>query len=145
MENELKNCLTTHLDLYIQFYVQQFYTIDNFPFEATITQWKNTKGQYCVEFLSKWHVGGFWILKVILVFFCVLNPLSNGANCFSIYFPNFNWMWGISTFSLNSFSFVNVHTSLSMVILFVSNLFYYLWAPSSLVCKFIGQLWSNIY
>jgi hypothetical protein len=43
MKNELKICLTTHLDLYIQFYVQQFYTIDNFPFEATISQWKNTK------------------------------------------------------------------------------------------------------
>ncbi len=61
--------LTTHLDLYIQFYVQQFYTIDNFTFETTISQWKSKKVQYCVEFLSKWHVGEFWILKVISFFF----------------------------------------------------------------------------
>ncbi len=86
----------------------------------------------------------FGILKVIS-FFCLFNPLSNGANCFSIYFPNFNLMWGISTFFLNFFSFVNVHTSLSMVIFFVSIFFDYLWAPSSLVYKFIGQLWNNIH
>ncbi len=84
----------------------------------------------------------FWICDISLLRWpwlqIMFNPLSNGANCFSIYFPNFNIYFEF-------FSLVNVHISLWMVVHFVSNLFYYLWASSSLVCKFIGQLWNNIY
>jgi hypothetical protein len=42
MKNKLKNHLTFHLDFYIHFFTQQFYNIENFPFEKVMTRWKNT-------------------------------------------------------------------------------------------------------
>jgi len=42
MKNKLKNLLTFHLDLCIHFFTQQFYNIENFPFEKVMTRWKNT-------------------------------------------------------------------------------------------------------
>lgn len=94
---------------------------------------------------GRWHVSEF-IINLEALVFSLVYPLSKEAlSCISICIPNFNLRWRISMFVLTFFSFVNVHTSLSMVICFVLNMFCHLWAPSSLTCKFIGQLWSNIY
>ncbi len=46
MKNKLKNRLTCHLDLCTSFYAQQFYNIENFPYEKVMIQWKNIKTRY---------------------------------------------------------------------------------------------------
>jgi hypothetical protein len=43
MKNKLRNRLTCHLDLCTCFYTQQFYNIENFPYEEAMMWWKNTK------------------------------------------------------------------------------------------------------
>ncbi len=43
MKNKLRNRLTCHMGMCTRFFAQQFYTIGNFPFEDSITKWKDTK------------------------------------------------------------------------------------------------------
>ncbi len=43
MKNKLRNRLTCHLDLCLCFYAQQFYNIENFPYEEAMTLWKNKR------------------------------------------------------------------------------------------------------
>ncbi len=49
IKNKLKNCLLCHLDLCTQFYVQQFYKLEDFLFEKAITLWSNMKTWYCID------------------------------------------------------------------------------------------------
>jgi hypothetical protein len=46
-KNKLHNRLTTNLGLVVAFQLQNFYTIDNFPYDAAFESWRDeTKWQY---------------------------------------------------------------------------------------------------
>ncbi len=40
MKSKLRNKLTTHLPLVLHMFAQHFYTINNFPYEECIDQWR---------------------------------------------------------------------------------------------------------
>jgi len=43
MKSKLKNRLTTHLDLVVKTYAQEFFTFQSFPFYTTILEWNEEK------------------------------------------------------------------------------------------------------
>jgi hypothetical protein len=49
MKLKLKNHLTTHLDLVVKMYAQDFFTLQSFPFYTTITEWNEKKSHYGLE------------------------------------------------------------------------------------------------
>jgi hypothetical protein len=49
MKSKLKNQLTTHLDLIVKMYAQDFFTLQNFPFYIAITEWNEEKSHYGSE------------------------------------------------------------------------------------------------
>jgi hypothetical protein len=48
MKNWLQNQLSVHLDLCSRFYNQQFFTLQNFPYDQAIAQWQG-KTRYSVN------------------------------------------------------------------------------------------------
>jgi hypothetical protein len=49
MKSKLKNRLTTHLDLVVKIYAQDFLTFQSFPFYIAITEWNEEKSHYGLE------------------------------------------------------------------------------------------------
>jgi len=49
MKSKLKNQLTTHLNLLVKMYAQDFFTLQNFPFYIVITKWNEEKSHYGLE------------------------------------------------------------------------------------------------
>jgi hypothetical protein len=43
MKSKLRNQLTTNLDLVVRMYVQDVFTLQNFPFHVVITNWNEAK------------------------------------------------------------------------------------------------------
>ncbi len=41
-KNKLKNKLITHMFIVVNIYSQSFFTLENFPFDATYDNWKTT-------------------------------------------------------------------------------------------------------
>ncbi len=46
MKNNLKNILTTHLDLVSKMFVQKFFTFDTFPFAIIMNVWNVAKSHH---------------------------------------------------------------------------------------------------
>ncbi|CAK9215925.1 unnamed protein product [Sphagnum troendelagicum] len=45
-KSKLRNCLTTHLDLVVQMFAHQFYTLENFPNPQAVAAWKEMQIRY---------------------------------------------------------------------------------------------------
>jgi hypothetical protein len=50
MKNKLCNQQTTHLDLCVHMFTQNFYIVTNFPYDAAIVAWK--------EVCTRYHANG---------------------------------------------------------------------------------------
>jgi hypothetical protein len=50
MKSKLRNQLTTNLDLVVRIYVQDFLTLQTFPFHTAITDWNKAKNRCGLEF-----------------------------------------------------------------------------------------------
>ncbi len=48
MKNNLRNILTTHLDLVVKMFAQKFFTFDTFPFAVAINVWNVAKSRYII-------------------------------------------------------------------------------------------------
>jgi len=46
MKSKLRNQLTTHLDLVVKMYAQDFFTLQSFPFYIAITEWNEKNSHY---------------------------------------------------------------------------------------------------
>jgi hypothetical protein len=46
LKSKLRNRLTTHLDLVVRMFAQDFYTLNTFPYQTAITDWKAQKVRY---------------------------------------------------------------------------------------------------
>jgi hypothetical protein len=46
MKSKLRSQLTTHLDLVVRMYAQDFFTFQSFPFYTIITEWNEEKSCY---------------------------------------------------------------------------------------------------
>jgi transcriptional antiterminator len=49
MKNKLHNRLTTHLNLCVRMFTHNFYNVNNFPYDAAITTWKEVCIRYHVD------------------------------------------------------------------------------------------------
>ncbi len=49
MKSKLRSQLTTHLDLVVRMYAQDFFTLQSFPFYTIITEWNEEKSCYGLE------------------------------------------------------------------------------------------------
>jgi hypothetical protein len=46
LKSKLRNRLTTHLDLVVRMFAQDFYTLNTFPYQAAISDWKSQRVRY---------------------------------------------------------------------------------------------------
>jgi len=46
MKSKLRNQLTTHLDLVVKMYAQDFFTFQSFPFYIVITEWNEKNSHH---------------------------------------------------------------------------------------------------
>lgn len=46
LKSKLRNRLTTHLDLVVRMFAQDFYTLNTFPYQTAITDWKAQRVRY---------------------------------------------------------------------------------------------------
>ncbi len=76
MKSKLRNWLTTHLDLVVRMYTQDFFTLQSFPFYMAIIEWNEEKSttswsyNLCMWYGILWFVDsiyrlGFWYLCVL--------------------------------------------------------------------------------
>ncbi len=49
MKSEVRNRLTTHLDMVVRMFVQKFFTLNTFPFVVTMSSWTIAKSRHGVE------------------------------------------------------------------------------------------------
>jgi hypothetical protein len=49
MKLKLRNQLTTHLNLVVRMYAQDFFTLQSFPLYTAITEWNEEKSHYGLE------------------------------------------------------------------------------------------------
>ena len=45
LKSKLRNQLTTHLDLVVHMFAQDFYTLKTFPYQVAISDWKTQRGR----------------------------------------------------------------------------------------------------
>ncbi len=62
MKSKLRNRLTTHLDLVVKMYTQDFFTLQGFPFYMVIIEWNEKKFvmgwsyKLCMRYETLWFV-----------------------------------------------------------------------------------------
>jgi len=49
MKSEVRNRLTTHLDMVMKMFVQKFFTLNIFPFAVTMSSWTIAKSCHVIE------------------------------------------------------------------------------------------------